>query len=62
VAELIGIHAGRAGAAGGRVPGAGLEVPLWILGSSLFGAQLAAAMGLPFPFPYHFALDDEAGA
>ena len=29
------------------VPGAGLEVPIWILGSSLFGAQLAAALGLP---------------
>jgi luciferase family oxidoreductase group 1 len=37
------------------VPGAGLEVPLWILGSSLFGAQLAAAMGLPFAFASHFA-------
>jgi luciferase family oxidoreductase group 1 len=37
------------------VPGAGLEVPVWILGSSLFGAQLAAAMGLPFAFASHFA-------
>ena len=37
------------------VPGAGLEVPLWILGSSLFGAQLAAALGLPFAFASHFA-------
>ncbi len=37
------------------VPGAGLEVPIWILGSSLFGAQLAAAMGLPFAFASHFA-------
>src|SRR5687767_7463102 len=37
------------------VPGAGLEVPIWILGSSLFGAQLAAAMGLPFAFACHFA-------
>jgi len=37
------------------VPGAGLEVPLWILGSSLFGAQLAAAMGLPYGFASHFA-------
>lgn len=39
------------------VPGAGLEVPLWILGSSLFGAQLAAAYGLPFAFASHFAPD-----
>ena len=37
------------------VPGAGLTVPLWILGSSLFGAQLAAALGLPFAFASHFA-------
>ena len=37
------------------VPGAGLDVPVWILGSSLFGAQLAAAMGLPFAFASHFA-------
>ncbi len=37
------------------VPGAGLQVPLWILGSSLFGAQLAAALGLPFAFASHFA-------
>ncbi len=37
------------------VPGTGLEVPLWILGSSLFGAQLAAALGLPYAFASHFA-------
>jgi len=37
------------------VPGAGLKVPLWILGSSLFGAQLAAMLGLPFAFASHFA-------
>lgn len=37
------------------VPGAGLQVPLWILGSSLFGAQLAAALGLPYAFASHFA-------
>jgi luciferase family oxidoreductase group 1 len=37
------------------VPGAGLEVPIWILGSSLYGAELAAAMGLPFAFASHFA-------
>jgi luciferase family oxidoreductase group 1 len=37
------------------VPGAGLKVPIWILGSSLFGAQVAAALGLPFSFASHFA-------
>ena len=37
------------------VPGAGLRVPLWILGSSLFGAQLAALLGLPYAFASHFA-------
>ena len=37
------------------MPGAGLKVPVWILGSSLFGAQLAAALGLPFAFASHFA-------
>jgi luciferase family oxidoreductase group 1 len=39
------------------VPGAGLNVPLWILGSSLFGAQLAAMLGLPYAFASHFAPD-----
>ncbi len=39
------------------VPGNGLHVPLWILGSSLFGAQLAAALGLPYLFASHFAPD-----
>ena len=37
------------------VPGEGLAVPLWLLGSSLFSAQLAAALGLPFAFASHFA-------
>lgn len=37
------------------VPGAGTEVPVWILGSSLYGAQLAAALGLPYAFASHFA-------
>lgn len=37
------------------VPGAGLRVPLWILGSSLFGAHLAAELGLPYGFASHFA-------
>ncbi len=40
------------------VPGAGLRVPIWILGSSLFGAQLAAALGLPYAFASHFAPDE----
>jgi luciferase family oxidoreductase group 1 len=39
------------------VPGAGLAVPVWLLGSSLFSAQLAAALGLPFAFASHFAPD-----
>ncbi len=45
------------------VPGAGLDVPVWILGSSLFGARLAAALGLPYAFASHFApaaLEDAA--
>jgi luciferase family oxidoreductase group 1 len=37
------------------VPGSGTKVPLWILGSSLFGAQLAASLGLPYAFASHFA-------
>jgi len=39
------------------VPGAGLDVPVWILGSSLFGARLAAMLGLPYAFASHFAPD-----
>lgn len=39
------------------VPGAGLRVPVWLLGSSLYSAQLAAALGLPFAFASHFAPD-----
>lgn len=39
------------------VPGAGLRVPIWLLGSSLFSAQLAAALGLPLAFASHFAPD-----
>ena len=37
------------------VPGEGADVPIWILGSSLFGAQLAAELGLPYAFASHFA-------
>jgi luciferase family oxidoreductase group 1 len=39
------------------VPGAGTGVPIWILGSSTFGAELAAALGLPYAFASHFAPD-----
>jgi len=51
-------HLFRPAAAGQTVhavPGEGLNVPLWILGSSLFGATLAAQLGLPFAFASHFA-------
>jgi luciferase family oxidoreductase group 1 len=44
------------------VPGTGLNVPLWILGSSLYGAQLAAALGLPYAFASHFAPDELTAA
>ncbi|RYC69887.1 LLM class flavin-dependent oxidoreductase [Spirosoma sordidisoli] len=37
------------------IPGSGLDIPIWILGSSLFGAQLAALLGLPYAFASHFA-------
>jgi len=39
------------------VPGTGLQVPIWVLGSSLFGSQLAAMLGLPYAFASHFAPD-----
>jgi luciferase family oxidoreductase group 1 len=39
------------------IPGQGSHVPIWILGSSLYGAQLAAALGLPYAFASHFAPD-----
>ena len=56
VMELMGYLAPAA--PGQRViayPGVGTQVPIWILGSSLFGAQVAAALGLPFAFASHFA-------
>jgi luciferase family oxidoreductase group 1 len=40
------------------VPGEGLNVPIWLLGSSLYGAQLAALLGLPYAFASHFAPDE----
>ena len=56
VVELMGyFRPAETGQAVRAVPGAGLDVPVWILGSSLFGAQLAAALGLPYAFASHFA-------
>lgn len=45
----------KAGQVVHAIPGEGLNVPIWILGSSLFGATLAAELGLPFAFASHFA-------
>ena len=56
VVELMAYF--KPAAAGQRVravPGVGLDVPIWILGSSLYGAQLAAELGLPYAFASHFA-------
>jgi luciferase family oxidoreductase group 1 len=59
VIELMSYLAGPAGAAPVRaIPGAGTKVPVWILGSSLYGAQLAAGLGLPYAFASHFAPAD----
>lgn len=56
VQELIGYLGDETEAARVRaIPGAGTHVPVWILGSSLYGAQLAAWLGLPFAFASHFA-------
>jgi len=63
VTELLGyFEPARPGQPVQAVPGAGLDVPVWLLGSSLFSARLAAALGLPFAFASHFAPDamDEA--
>ncbi|HYG80502.1 MAG TPA: LLM class flavin-dependent oxidoreductase, partial [Pyrinomonadaceae bacterium] len=58
VAELLSYFApARPGQAVRAVPGEGLRVPVWLLGSSLYSAQLAAALGLPFAFASHFAPD-----
>lgn len=54
VRELMGYFGDEIGAVR-AVPGQGLHVPIWLLGSSLYSAQLAAAMGLPFGFASHFA-------
>jgi luciferase family oxidoreductase group 1 len=55
VLELMDYFAATPRQAVRAVPGRGLEVPIWILGSSLFGARLAGALGLPFAFASHFA-------
>jgi len=55
VVELMDYFAGSTRRPVQAVPGAGLDVPVWILGSSLFGAQLAAHLGLPYAFASHFA-------
>ncbi len=58
VVELLGYFAPAvAGQAVQAVPGAGVDVPVWLLGSSLFSASLAALLGLPFAFASHFAPD-----
>lgn len=58
VLELQGYLTGESRVPGVQaVPGAGTDVPLYILGSSMFGARLAAALGLPYAFASHFAPD-----
>lgn len=58
VVELLGyFEPAVPGQAVRAVPGAGLDVPVWLLGSSLFSARLAAQLGLPFAFASHFAPD-----
>ncbi|WP_341632931.1 LLM class flavin-dependent oxidoreductase [Sphingomonas agri] len=54
VVELMGYFKGENGRVR-AIPGEGLDIPIWILGSSLFGAQLAAMLGLPYAFASHFA-------
>jgi luciferase family oxidoreductase group 1 len=54
VVELMSYFKGESGRVR-AVPGEGLNIPIWILGSSLFGAQLAAMLGLPYAFASHFA-------
>ena len=55
VLELMLYFKSPPGQAVRAIPGAGLNVPIWILGSSLYGAQLAAELGLPYAFASHFA-------
>ncbi|PZO79692.1 MAG: alkane 1-monooxygenase [Mesorhizobium amorphae] len=55
VVELMNYFRGQEGARVRAFPGEGETVPIWILGSSLYGAQLAAMLGLPYAFASHFA-------
>jgi luciferase family oxidoreductase group 1 len=55
IMELMAYFTPREGQKVRAVPGSGLSVPIYILGSSLFGARVAAALGLPFAFASHFA-------
>ncbi|HEX8223194.1 MAG TPA: LLM class flavin-dependent oxidoreductase [Allosphingosinicella sp.] len=55
VVELMSYFEAGEGRAVRAIPGEGLAIPVWILGSSLFGAQLAAMLGLPYAFASHFA-------
>lgn len=55
VLELITYFQSPPGLRVRAIPGAGLNIPIWILGSSLYGAQLAAELGLPYAFASHFA-------
>jgi luciferase family oxidoreductase group 1 len=55
VVELMDYFRAEPGRRVRAIPGEGLDIPVWILGSSLFGAQLAAALGLPYAFASHFA-------
>ena len=56
VVELMSyLQPGTPGRKVRAIPGEGLDIPIWILGSSLFGAQLAAHLGLPYAFASHFA-------
>jgi luciferase family oxidoreductase group 1 len=57
VVELLSYFRDPPGQLVRAVPGAGVDVPVWLLGSSLFSAQLAAELGLPFSFASHFAPD-----
>jgi len=57
VQELIGYFTGAPGASVRAIPGRGTDVAVWMLGSSLYGAELAAMLGLPYAFASHFAPD-----
>ncbi|WP_137700452.1 LLM class flavin-dependent oxidoreductase [Marimonas lutisalis] len=58
VIELLGfLNPAQPGQPVRAIPGEGTQVPVWILGSSLYGAQLAAHLGLPYAFASHFAPD-----